>query len=276
MRSLISRSSTPVFTISGASDSNSSSPGTRVPSGRSAVRRSASSCDRSCCGCRRHRPGGSSAPRTDAGPAAAGSRRWRRACPAAVARPLRRVWPARRAPRRSTRLLLEEHLARDGLHVGIGQRHADREPIRELLEPAHLGQGALTGADHDDVALELLGDRFGYLGDQRGAVVRVADVLLDLVQDQDGAGQTPGASRESHRAEARGARYSRQARRLLSRAVRPEQLPLSRTASLKRSPTTSRSPCRMEKRWGTLSGLAFSPIAPGLEQRSRRLRHMGQ
>ena len=85
------------------------------------------------------------------------------------------------------RLLLQEDLPRHRLDVRVGKRHANREPVHELLKERHTRQRALAGGHENDLALEFLGDSLGHFGEEHRAVVGVADVLLRLVENEDGA-----------------------------------------------------------------------------------------
>jgi hypothetical protein len=84
--------------------------------------------------------------------------------------------------------LLQQHPPGHRLHVGVRERHPHREAVEQLGELLGSVERALPGAHDHHPAAQLLRDRLGHVGEDRGAVVGVADVLLDLVQDQQGAG----------------------------------------------------------------------------------------
>ena len=86
-------------------------------------------------------------------------------------------------------LLLQQDLAGDRLDLGVGQRDADREAVEQVGQKLNFGERALARRDDHDVAVQLLRDGFGHFGKQRGALLRVADVLLGLVEDEERAGQ---------------------------------------------------------------------------------------
>src|SRR4051812_13300796 len=89
--------------------------------------------------------------------------------------------------RNGGRLFLEKHPSRYCLHIRVGERHANREPVHELLEEWHARQSTLASSDEHYLAVEFLGDSLRNLGEQHRAVVRVANVLLRLVENEDGA-----------------------------------------------------------------------------------------
>ena len=89
------------------------------------------------------------------------------------------------------RLLLQEHLAGNCLDLDVGERHANGETVEELVQQRDIGERALTGTDDHHMAVELLGDRLSYLGDEGGADVGIPDVLLHFIKNQDGARDTP-------------------------------------------------------------------------------------
>ena len=93
-------------------------------------------------------------------------------------------------------LLLQEHLAGDRFDVRSESWTRIVKRSISFWRRRTCGQRALPGADEHDVAVELLGERLGHFSDQRRAVVRVADVLLHLVEDEDRAGHTPVAPDE--------------------------------------------------------------------------------
>ena len=88
-------------------------------------------------------------------------------------------------------LFLEQDLASDGFDLDVGQRHADGETVEQLVELRHVGERTLAGAHDDEMAVHLLGHGLGDLGHQRGTNVGVTNVLLHLVEDQDGARHAP-------------------------------------------------------------------------------------
>ena len=93
-------------------------------------------------------------------------------------------------------LLLQEHLADDGLDVLVGELDADGVAVGQLLQLGRRGERALARGDDEHVAVELLRKRFGHFGDERRAVVGVADVLLHLVEDEQRARGTSVAADE--------------------------------------------------------------------------------
>ena len=91
-------------------------------------------------------------------------------------------------------LLLEQNLAGDGLHIGIGEWDADREAIHQLLEEWHVGQRALPSADNHHAAVELLFNGFCDLRDEHGAFGGITDILLHFIQHDERARQPVGAA----------------------------------------------------------------------------------
>ena len=90
------------------------------------------------------------------------------------------------------RLLAQYDLADDGLDVVVGQLDGEREPVDELLQCGRGREGALAGGDEEHPALE---PRRAALHDVLHAqrlVVVVADVLLHLIEDDEGERQLPG------------------------------------------------------------------------------------
>ena len=60
-------------------------------------------------------------------------------------------------------LLLQQNLPSDRLDLGVRQRDADREAVEQVCQKLNFGQRTLTGRHDHDVAVELLGNRFGDL-----------------------------------------------------------------------------------------------------------------
>ena len=90
----------------------------------------------------------------------------------------------------SSGLLLEQHLPGDHLHLGIGELDGDAEAVAEPLQRLRPGrERRLTGGDQKQPALEPGLDSLRQLGDGRRPVLRLVDVLLDFVEDEDGQGE---------------------------------------------------------------------------------------
>ena len=93
------------------------------------------------------------------------------------------------------RLLAERHLTGDGLDVGVGERHLHDEPIHELVEQLDVVERLLSGRHEQHAAVELFGEGLGQFGEDGGAIVGIADVLLGLVEQDDRAGELLGVVR---------------------------------------------------------------------------------
>ena len=203
IRSLISRSSTPVLTISGASASNSSSAGTTAPSGRSETLRDGVVDDAQLRAQLAVRAGRVDLPEAVL-PEAAAHRQQRivvdddravldglpdRACPAAAARPRRRVARAACEPA----AVAAGFFCSSTLRV-TGSTSASDSGTRIVKRSISFcsngtSVSALWPAPHDHhLAVELLRDSLGHLGDEHRAIVGVADVLLHLVENEQRAG----------------------------------------------------------------------------------------
>ena len=90
-------------------------------------------------------------------------------------------------------LLLQQHFPGNGFDIGVRECDADREAIHHLLELRHPRQGALPRADDHYSAVELFRDGLRDLGHDGRALMRVADVLLNFVEDQQRTGHLPAS-----------------------------------------------------------------------------------
>ena len=86
-------------------------------------------------------------------------------------------------------LLGQNHLADDGVDVGIGKLDADREAAFKLLEVGGAGHGGLAGTDEQQLAANTLADGLdGFLDVDRTLAI-AADILLHLIQHDQGQRQ---------------------------------------------------------------------------------------
>jgi hypothetical protein len=87
------------------------------------------------------------------------------------------------------RLLGQNDLTNDRIDIGIGEFHADGETALELFQVAGAGDGGLTGADEEQFAADVFAAGFDHLLDVDGALAVFADVLLNLVEHDQGQGE---------------------------------------------------------------------------------------
>ena len=96
----------------------------------------------------------------------------------------------RRLERRDVLGLLAEHdLAHDRLDVLVGQRDLHREAVGQLLQRGRRRQRALAGGDEQHLALEARRAALDDVLDGERLLVVVADVLLHLVEHDQGERQ---------------------------------------------------------------------------------------
>ena len=90
------------------------------------------------------------------------------------------------------RPLVQEHLAGHRLDVGIGQLDRDPEAVPEPQQRRRAGrERRLPGAHEHDAAVELGLHRLGHLRQSGRPILSLVDVLLHLVEHQDGMRQLP-------------------------------------------------------------------------------------
>ena len=108
--------------------------------------------------------------------------------PVQVSRHLARVVFEHLLDGRSRRgALPQQHLARDRLHLGVGELDGRAEAVAEPLQRLRArGKRGLARGDEEHAAVEPRLKRLGKLGDGRRAVLRLVDVLLHLVEHEDG------------------------------------------------------------------------------------------
>ena len=90
----------------------------------------------------------------------------------------------------------QHHAADDGLHVVVRELHVDGEAALQPLQAWRGGECGLAGAEEEQAVAEPFAARFGHFLHHVGALGVLADVLLHLVQDDDGIGQAIVARRK--------------------------------------------------------------------------------
>ena len=83
-------------------------------------------------------------------------------------------------------LLGQDDLAGDVLDVPVAQHHLHRKTPHQALQVGHAGQRRLAGAHEEQLAVEVLGQGLGDLLHLEGFFCVGADVLLDLVEHDQG------------------------------------------------------------------------------------------
>ena len=95
------------------------------------------------------------------------------------------------------RLLAQQHLARDGLDFGVGKLDGDAEPVPQPLKRGVApGERRLPRRDEEHAALELRLERLGEFGHDLRPVGGLVDVLLDLVEHENGGRDLAAGGRE--------------------------------------------------------------------------------
>jgi hypothetical protein len=86
------------------------------------------------------------------------------------------------------RLLAKNGLTNDALDVGVRQLHAHRKSSLKPLEAGCRVQRGLSGANEEKSLIELCAAMLGDLLQVHGPLDLLADELLNLVYDEQGAG----------------------------------------------------------------------------------------
>ena len=89
------------------------------------------------------------------------------------------------------RLLGENHLSDDGVHIGVREFDADREAAFQLLEVRGARDCCLTRADEEQFAGDVLAAGFDYLLDFERPLAVFANVLLNFVEHDQGEREFP-------------------------------------------------------------------------------------
>ena len=87
------------------------------------------------------------------------------------------------------RLFRQNDLANDCIDVGIGEFHADGEATFEFFQVAGTAHGCLTSTDEQEFAADVFAASFHRLLDVDGALAVFADVLLHLIEHDEGQGE---------------------------------------------------------------------------------------